>query len=53
MLNKQVAADLGISEITVKIHRRHIMEKMDVSSLVELARMMERLRSDDSIPTYT
>ncbi len=44
-LNKQVAADLGISEITVKIHRRHIMEKMVASSLLDLSRMMEKLRS--------
>jgi FixJ family two-component response regulator len=48
MLNKQVAAHLGISEITVKIHRRRIMEKMEASSLVELARMTEKLRGDDS-----
>jgi FixJ family two-component response regulator len=41
-LNKQVAAELGVSEITVKIHRRRIMEKMGAASLVELARMVER-----------
>ncbi len=46
MLNKQVAAELGISEITVKIHRSHIMKKMASSSLLELARMVEKLRSD-------
>ena len=43
MLNKQVAAALGISQITVKIHRRRIMEKMTASSLVELGRTMEKL----------
>lgn len=44
MLNKQVAARLGISDVTVKLHRRHLLEKMAVSSLVELARMIERVR---------
>lgn len=46
MLNKQVAAKLGISEITVKIHRRHVMEKMAVPSLVQLAQLMEKLHPD-------
>jgi FixJ family two-component response regulator len=44
LLNKQVAARLGISDVTVKLHRRHLLEKMAVSSLVELARMIERVR---------
>jgi FixJ family two-component response regulator len=46
LLNKQVAAELGISEITVKIHRRRIMEKMAVSSMMELALMIEKLQMD-------
>lgn len=42
-INKQIAADLGISEMTVKVHRRHIMEKMAANSLAELVRMVEKL----------
>jgi FixJ family two-component response regulator len=41
--NKQVAADLGISEITVKVHRGQVMRKMRASSLPDLARMADRL----------
>jgi FixJ family two-component response regulator len=43
LLNKQIAADLGVTEVTVKVHRRHIMDKMQASSLAELVRMIERL----------
>jgi FixJ family two-component response regulator len=42
-LNKQVAAQLGVSELTVKVHRRRVMRKMSASSLAELVHMVDRL----------
>jgi FixJ family two-component response regulator len=47
MLNKQIGFELGISEVTVKIHRGRVMNKMGAQSVAELVRMTERLE----IPT--
>ncbi|MBV8352891.1 MAG: response regulator transcription factor [Verrucomicrobia bacterium] len=43
LLNKQIGAELGTSEATVKMHRHQVMEKMGASSLPELVRMADRL----------
>lgn len=43
LLNKQAAAELGISEVTLQIHRRKVMQKMAVASLADLVRAAERL----------
>jgi len=44
MLNKQIGAELGISEVTVKAHRGRVMEKMTAASLADLVKMATRLR---------
>ena len=43
LLNKQIASELGTSERTVKAHRAHVMRKLDVASVADLARAAERL----------
>ena len=41
--NKQIAAELKLSEVTVKVHRRHVMRKMKAKSLADLVRMADKL----------
>jgi FixJ family two-component response regulator len=49
-LNKQIAGDLGVSEITVKVHRGQVMRKMEASSLPDLARMADKLKLSPGNP---
>ncbi|MCK5698108.1 MAG: response regulator transcription factor [Gammaproteobacteria bacterium] len=51
-LNKQIAITLHMSESTVKTHRRHIMQKMEIGSLAELVRTIEKVKADTySLPS--
>ena len=43
-LSKQIAFDIGISEVTVKVHRSNLMRKMKAGSLPELGRMADKLK---------
>jgi FixJ family two-component response regulator len=49
-LNKQIAGDLGISEVTVKVHRAQVMRKMKATSLPDLARMADKLKLEAESP---
>src|SRR6266404_332883 len=44
MLNKQIASEIGASEATVKVHRGHVMQKMQAASVVDLVRMADKLK---------
>ena len=52
-LNKEIAGDLGISEITVKVHRAQVVRKMAAESLPELARMADKLKLSAQKPHTT
>ena len=43
LMNKQIAGEIGVSEITVKVHRGNVMRKMGAKSLAELVRMADAL----------
>lgn len=45
LLNKQIAADLNVSEITVKVRRGHVMRKVQAKSLADLVRMSDKIKS--------
>jgi FixJ family two-component response regulator len=44
MPNKQIASEIGASEATVKVHRGHVMQKMQAASVVDLVRMADKLK---------
>ena len=44
LLNKQIASELGVSEITAKVHKRNVMEKMQTRTVADLVRIAERLQ---------
>ena len=50
LMNKQIAAEIGIAEITVKIHRGHIMRKMAAKSLADLVKMAQALEIQRAAP---
>lgn len=52
LMNKQIAGKLGVSEITVKIHRGNLMRKMEAQSLADLVRMAETLGVREDVSRY-
>ena len=55
LMNKQIAAEIGVSEVTVKVHRGNVMRKMGAKSIAELVRMADALgvRPKSSMMAYT
>lgn len=52
-LNKQIAGELGITELTIKVHRGRVMRKMNATSLPDLVRMAEKLKISSPRPSTT
>jgi FixJ family two-component response regulator len=50
LMNKQIAGEIGISEITVKVHRGQVMRKMQASSLADLVLMADKLKGSGEKP---
>jgi FixJ family two-component response regulator len=50
LMNKQVAAEIGIVEVTVKVHRHNIMKKLGAKSLADLVRMSDALGLQRRVP---
>ena len=50
LLNKQIASEMNLSEITVKVHRGQVMRKMNARSMPELVRMAESLGVEPYVP---
>ena len=53
LMNKQVAAELGIAEVTVKVHRHNLMKKLNAQGLADLVRMADNLQRLDQIAGNT
>jgi FixJ family two-component response regulator len=49
-MNKQIAAEIGVAEITVKVHRGRVMKKMGARSLADLVKMAEAIGIDRANP---
>jgi FixJ family two-component response regulator len=50
LLNKQIAAELGTSELTIKTHRGRVMQKMEADSVADLVKMSEKLKTSSAAP---
>jgi FixJ family two-component response regulator len=53
LLNKQIAGELGTTELTIKVHRGRVMRKMRAASLADLVRMAEKLKISPPQPSST